>query len=160
MTTSTCSLAADEVAAQLDRYRALGRHAAAVDSEPGRVVVRFAVDPPRALIERTLEVERGCCPFFEIDYEPATRRLAINVDHPDRQRSLDAIARALGEFPAAPLLPDSTQGQTRTAPGATTCCSPTALETCCEPQDKQACCGQPLTGGSQLAAPSSCGCNA
>ena len=157
--TAACSLAAGELAAQLDRYRALGRRAAVVDYEPGRVVVRFADDPPTALIERTLEVERGCCPFFEIDYEPAAQRLAISVDHPDRRSSLDAIARALGDSRAADPLPDSMQGQMRTALGVISCCSPSALETCCEPQDKQECCGQPLTGGSPLPAPSRCGCN-
>jgi hypothetical protein len=160
MTAVACSLVADELAAQLDRYRALGRHVAAVDHEPGRIRVRFSSDPPAALIERTLEVERGCCPFLVIDYEPATQRLSISVDQTDRRPSLDAIARALGESPAADLLPDSAQGQTRTAPGIASCCSSSALETCCEPQDKQACCVQTLTGASPLAAPPSCGCNA
>lgn len=158
--TAACSLDPDELHAQLDRYRALGRHAAVVDNEPGRVVVRFADDPPSALIERTLEVERGCCPFFVIDYEPAARRLAISVDHPDRRPSLDAIARALGDSPAADLLPNRTRGQMPTVPGATCCCSPSALETCCEPQDKQECCGPSLIVGSAVTAPSRCGCDA
>jgi hypothetical protein len=100
MTAVACSLAAAELAAQLDRYRALRPHVAEVDYEPGRLVVRFADDPPRALIERTLEVERGCCPFLLIDYEPAAQRVAISVDHPDRRPSLDVIARALGQSQA------------------------------------------------------------
>lgn len=150
--TAACSLAAGELAAQLDRYRALGRYAAAVDYEPGRVVVRFADDPPTALIERTLEVERGCCPFFEIDYEPAAQRLVVRVDQPDRRPSLDSIAHALMESPAPVLL-------TETEPGAISCCSPTALQTCCDPKDKEECCGQPLSGGRTAAAPASCGCN-
>jgi len=75
MTAAACSLNADELVAQLERYRAIGRLAAAVEHEPGRLVVRFVDDPPSALIERTLEVERGCCPFFEIEYEPAIQRL-------------------------------------------------------------------------------------
>ena len=160
MTTATCSLAADQLLEQLDRYRALGRHAAAVDYRPGRVVVRFADDPPAALIERTLEVERGCCPFFVIDYEPAAQRLAISVDHRHRRARLDAIAHALGASHAADLPPGSMHGQTRAGPSAVSCCSPSAFETCCEPQDKQECCGQLLADGSTVAAPSSCGCNA
>lgn len=70
MTAVACSSNADELAAQLERYRAIGRLAGEVKREPGRVVVRFAGDPPSALIERALEVERGCCPFFEIDLGP------------------------------------------------------------------------------------------
>jgi len=153
-----CSLNADELAAQLKRYRALGPLAAAVEHEPGRVIVRFADDPPSALIERTLEVERGCCPFFEIDYQPATRRLAISADHPDRHPGVDAIAHALTEPRATGLLPDGPQGEMRTVPGVASCCSPAAIETCCEPQDKQDCCGQPASRGTTAAAPARCGC--
>jgi hypothetical protein len=99
MNPTVCSLDADELAAQLVRYRAIGRLAATVEHGPGRVVVRFADDPPTALIERAVEVERGCCPFFGIGYDPVTQRLAISVDHPDRRPGLDAIAHALTDEP-------------------------------------------------------------
>jgi hypothetical protein len=97
MNATACSLDADELAAQLERYRAIGRLAAAVEHKPGRVVVRLADDPPSALIERALDVERGCCPFFEIAYDPVTRRLALSADHPDGRPGFDAIAHALTE---------------------------------------------------------------
>jgi hypothetical protein len=157
MNPTACSLDADELVEQLERYRAIGRLAPAVEHEAG-VVVRFADEPPSALIERMLEVERSCCPFFEIDYDPVTRRLAIGVDDPDRRPSLDAIAHALTEPRATGSLPDGAQGELRTVAGVTSCCSPTALETCCEPQDKPECCGQPSGGGTTVAAPSRCGC--
>ena len=147
MSAAGCSLSVDELAAQLERYREIGRFAAAVEHEPGRVVVRFAGAPPSALIEQALEVERGCCPFYEIDYQPAIQRLAISVDHPDRYPGVDAIAHAL------------TEGDTRTMPGVPSCCSPAELERCCEPRNKQDCCGQPSTGA-VAAAPSRCGCRA
>jgi hypothetical protein len=156
--TAACSLNADELAAQLGRYRAIGRCAAAVEHEPGRVVVRFTDDPPSALIERALKVERGCCPFFEIDYDPVSQRLAITADHPDHRPGLDAIARVLTASRATGLLADVAQGETRTVPGVASCCSPAALETCCEPQDKQDCCGQASSGGNIAAAPARCGC--
>ena len=159
MTAAACSLNADELVAQLERYRAIGRLAAAVEHEPGRLVVRFVDDPPSARIERTLEVERGCCPFFEIEYEPAIQRLAISADHPDRHPGLDAIAHALTESRATALPADGAQEELRTVPGGASCCSPTALETCCEPQDKPDCCGLPSSGGTPAAAPSRCGCS-
>ena len=152
MTLIACSLDPDELHKQLERYRAMGRLAATVEHESDRLVVRFVGGPPTALIERTVEVERGCCPFFEIDYEPASQRLAISVDQPDRRPSLDAIAHALTESRATSLAPEA-------EPGVMSCCSPTALETCCEPQDKPECCGQPVSGGSTVAAPSRCGCD-
>ena len=154
---TACSLDAEELVAQLERYRAIGRLAAGVEHEPGRVIVRFAGDPPSALIEPTLEVERGCCPFFDIDYDPGTRRLAISVDHPDRRPGLDAIAHALTESRTTRLVPDSATGEARAVPVVMGCCSATALETCCEPRDKQDCCPQPLREETTVTSPSRCG---
>ena len=90
-----CALDGGELAAQMDRYRALAQHVGHIEHEPNRVVVRFAEDPPGGLLERTLEVERGCCPFFEIEHEPADRRLTIGVDDANRGAALDEIAAAL-----------------------------------------------------------------
>jgi hypothetical protein len=70
MTVATCSLSAGELAAQLERYRALGRAAAEVEHDPGRLVVHFSEDPPAALLEQTMAVERGCCPFFDLATTP------------------------------------------------------------------------------------------
>ena len=160
MTVSACCLGPEELHEQLERYRAIGRVAAAVAHEPGRVVVRFADDPPSDLIQRTLEVERGCCPFFDIDYAPATQRLVISVDQPDRRPSLGAIAHVLMESRATGLVPDSATAEVPTVPDVTSCCSPNALETCCEPRDKPECCGPPPRGGRTDAAVSRCGCAA
>jgi len=153
MNAAACTLDPAELHEQLARYRAIGRLAATVEHEPGRVVVRFADDPPSDVIECTLEVERGCCPFFDIDYDHATQRLAISVDHPRRRPSLDSIAHALMESRATAPLPE-------TEPDVTSCCLPTALETCCQPRDKLECCRQPPSGGPTVAAPSRCGCDA
>ena len=158
MNPTACSLDTDELTAQLERYRTIGRLAVAVEHEPGRVVVRFADDPPGALIEDALEVERGCCPFFEIDYDPATGRLTISAEHPDRHPGLDAIAQALIESRATGLLLNDTDREMRAVPGVASCCSPAALETCCELRDKQDCCGQASSGERTVVAPSGCGC--
>ncbi|MGN6872930.1 MAG: hypothetical protein ACTHMY_31475 [Solirubrobacteraceae bacterium] len=158
MNPAACSLDTDELAAQLERYHEIGRLAAGVEHESGRVVVWFVDDPPRALIARALEVERGCCSFFEIDYDPVTQRLAISADHPDHRPGVDAIASALTESRAMGLPPDGGRGNVPAVPDVASCCSPAALETCCEPQDKQDCCGQPSSAGTTTAAPSRCGC--
>lgn len=142
MTPGACSLNAVELVAQLERYRAIGRLAAWVEHEPGRVVVRFADEPPRPLIEQTLEVERGCCPFLDIDYDPSVQRLAISVKQADRLPSLDAIAHALTESRPTGLSADGGPHERQTVSGDVSCCVPATLETCCEPQDKQNCCGQ------------------
>jgi arsenite methyltransferase len=140
MNGAACALDVAERAAQLERYRALGRHAAEVEHEPGCVVVRFFDDPPTSLLERTVEVERGCCPFFDIQYEPVGRCLVIAVEDPDRGGDLDAIAHALARSRTIGSLP---AGVEPTSPGGlvTSCCGPTGLETCCEPQAKEDCCG-------------------
>jgi hypothetical protein len=159
MNPTACSLVADELVAQLERYRTIGRLAAGVEHEPGRVVVRFAGDPPGALIERALQVEHGCCPFFEIDYEPGTQRLAISVDHPDRRPGLDAIAHALTESRATGLVPRRGTREVRAVPAVMSCFSPAALETCCAPREKQDCCAQPPRGETTVTSPSRCGCD-
>jgi arsenite methyltransferase len=149
---SSCSLDAADRAAQLERYRALARHTAEVEHLPGRVIVRFFDDPPSELLERTLEVERGCCPFFDIEYEPVDRRLVIAVEDLDRAPDLDAIARALTQSPTMVSL---LVGAEPAAPGqpVTSCCSPTVLDTCCEPQAKEDCCGH-----ATVEPPTRCGC--
>jgi ubiquinone/menaquinone biosynthesis C-methylase UbiE len=140
MNVIACTLDAGERAAQLERYRTLARHAAEVEHEPGRVVVRFADDPPASLLERTVEVERGCCPFFDIEYEPAGRRLVIAVEDPARARDLDALANVLTGSRTMVSLP---VGADPTASAEVTgCCSSAVLETCCETHVKDDCCGE------------------
>jgi hypothetical protein len=79
--------------AQLARWRRLGRSAAAVQRNPGRVTVTFGPDLDRALLEDTLAVERECCPFFR--FEVGERRLGISVAEPADEPGLDALAYAL-----------------------------------------------------------------
>jgi ubiquinone/menaquinone biosynthesis C-methylase UbiE len=149
---TACTLDAAERGVQLERYRALATHTAEVEHEPGRVVVRFSDDPPTSLLERTLEVERGCCPFFDIQYEPVSRRLVIAVEDPDRDPDLDAIAHALAQARVTGSLP---AGADPTAPAdvVTACCSSDVLESC-EPHAKEACCGH-----ATAETPSRCGCH-
>jgi hypothetical protein len=59
-------------------------------------VIRVGSDVPESLILRLIEVERGCCPFFEMVWDEASRRLAIEVPDSDHEPALEAIVSALG----------------------------------------------------------------
>ena len=152
MTAPTCSLSAGELAAQLDRYHALGRAAAEVENATGRVVVRFSEEPPAALLKQTIEVERGCCPFLDLDYDPEARRLTVTADDVEHRAGLDTLAQALKRGRATDSLPSTVASDDPTRRG---CCTSTALAVCCDPQDKRTCCGEATT-----APPARCGCRA
>jgi hypothetical protein len=49
-----------------------------------------------ALIDELIAVERSCCPFFTLEWEPGERRLTVTVEAPEHEPALDAIAYALG----------------------------------------------------------------
>jgi hypothetical protein len=83
------------IGAQLARYRQLGQHATSVERLVGEVLVRFAEDLPVGLLERTLEVERRCCPFVHADYDPRERRLTITLENVDQAPRLDSLVHAL-----------------------------------------------------------------
>jgi len=90
-----CRLDASGLGDQLERYRQIGGHVEAVEREPGRLVVRFAPDLRRDRLEAALEIERGCCPFFGIDYDSARRRLTVTVEQTAQDAMLDALAKSL-----------------------------------------------------------------
>jgi hypothetical protein len=100
MAPDSCSLDAEGGAAQAERYRRAGRDAELLESEPLRIAVRLAEEVDTALVDELVAIERDCCPFFEIAWEPAERRLAFSVSRAEDGPALDAIAYALG-IPAA-----------------------------------------------------------
>ena len=67
-----------------------------IERERRRRVIRVGSDVPESLILRLIEVERGCCPFFEMVWDEASRRLAIEVPDSDHEPALEAIVSALG----------------------------------------------------------------
>jgi hypothetical protein len=92
----SCSLDAPGAAAQAERYRRAGATAELIESAPQLLTVRIGEEVPAAEIEELIAVERECCPFFEIDWRPAERLLAIGVGREQDGPALDAIAYALG----------------------------------------------------------------
>jgi hypothetical protein len=95
----SCSLSEAELADQLARYRAAGRSAEVIERGRRRRVIRVAAEVPESLIRRLIEVEQGCCPFFELAWDPESRCLAVEVPDSDHEPALEAIASALGADP-------------------------------------------------------------
>ena len=92
----SCSLNEAQLVEQLAGYARAGRGAEVIERERRRRVIRVGSDVPESLILRLIEVERGCCPFFEMVWDEASRRLAIEVPDSDHEPALDAIVSALG----------------------------------------------------------------
>jgi hypothetical protein len=95
MASGPCSLSDAELRAQLDRYRRIGSggegrwlSATSVELVVGRAV-------PDALVEQAVATERSCCPFFEMLWDPGSRRLAVAVTRVEDVPALDVIARAV-----------------------------------------------------------------
>jgi hypothetical protein len=92
---AACSLGEDSLRGQLARYREAGRGAVVVEQSRRRLVVR--VDAiSNVVVKELVAVERRCCPFFDLSWEPEERLLSISVSRADDEPALDAIAYALG----------------------------------------------------------------
>jgi hypothetical protein len=91
-----CSLSAGELGHQLARYRAAGQSAEVIERGRRRRVIRVSSAVPESLILRLIEVERGCCPFFELAWDEESRRLTVEVPNGDYEPALAAIVSALG----------------------------------------------------------------
>lgn len=90
-----CRLDEAGLSAQRDRYRELARHLERIERHPGRLEAHFAQELDLALLQETIEVERECCTFLSIDFDPRRRRLSIGVDDLAQDPALDALQYAL-----------------------------------------------------------------
>ncbi len=91
------SCALDEVGlrSQLERYRQAGRNARVIARTPRRLVAELDQNVDTELVAETVAVERECCPFFALTWEPDRRRLTVAVSQAEHEPALDAIAFAL-----------------------------------------------------------------
>jgi hypothetical protein len=92
----SCALDEAGLRLQLERYRRAGEGARLVESTPRRLVVELDERVDGRLIEEAVAVERECCPFFALEWEPARLRLTVAVSHAEHGPALEAIAFALG----------------------------------------------------------------
>ncbi len=101
MVASSCSLDELELLEQLQRYRAVGEGAEVIASDKRRRVIRVAEAVPDSLVARLIEVERSCCPFFELTWDRGSRCLTVAVTARDQEAALDAVGSAVGVSRAA-----------------------------------------------------------
>ncbi len=96
-----CCLGEAELQAQVERYRRAGRDAVVLQHNARRIELRLDPSVQPGLVEELLAVERGCCPFFELEWEIDTRRLAVSVSGAEQEGALAAVVGALGLRPAS-----------------------------------------------------------
>ena len=90
-----CSLDETAMAAQRARYAVVARHVQSVASGERSLRARIDETLDGAVLRELIEVERECCPFFEIGYDAAERLLSVSVSSEEHAPSLQAIAYAL-----------------------------------------------------------------
>jgi hypothetical protein len=96
MAAPSCSLSEPEWRDQLARYGVIGDGAEVLEWSARRRAIRVARSIPGSSVERLVEVERACCPFFELSWDGASRCLVISVSAADDEPALDAVGSALG----------------------------------------------------------------
>jgi hypothetical protein len=101
MAPAGCSLDETSLREQADRYRRLGEMALTIEDRETRLVVTFSVGVDTDLVRETLAIERSCCSFFTLDYNPSERRLSIGIDSTTRADALRALSVALRASAAA-----------------------------------------------------------
>jgi hypothetical protein len=95
-TLASCSLDREALQAQRDRYAAIGKTVLAVGRSSGALTLQLSPAADSSLVTETLAIERACCPFFNLAFDPNRRLLTIGVDNQADAAALDAIAYALG----------------------------------------------------------------
>jgi hypothetical protein len=92
----SCALDETGLRAQYERYRQAGAGARVVQSTSRRMVIELDQHVDTRLVEETIAIERECCPFYELGFDPDRRRLTVSVSQPEQAPGLEAIAFALG----------------------------------------------------------------
>ncbi|HEY3971330.1 MAG TPA: hypothetical protein VGL79_08005 [Solirubrobacteraceae bacterium] len=90
-----CALDDAGLRLQLERYRQAGLGGRLVDRTLRSLIVDLDQQIDTQLVEETITIERECCPFFTLDWEPERRRLTVAVSQAEHEPALDVIAFAL-----------------------------------------------------------------
>jgi hypothetical protein len=95
---SSCSLDQARLEEQRARYRTVGRSGRIVSRAERQVVIAVSERVPDRLVEELVAVERECCPFFELDWQPGPRWLTVAVPAAVQAPALETIVRAIEEI--------------------------------------------------------------
>ena len=106
---ASCALDPIQLREQRDRYRQLADAVTAVQREPERITVQFDTRLDCDLLERTLAVERECCPFYVFRFDHGSLHLEITVRQADELPALEAMADMF--FAERAPTPDMSSGQ-------------------------------------------------
>jgi hypothetical protein len=90
-----CSLDETEMAAQRARYGVVARHVLSLAHGDRALRARLDESLDGAVLRELIEVETGCCPFFDIQFDAAARLLSVSVASEEHEPALQAIAYAL-----------------------------------------------------------------
>ena len=87
----SCTLDEAAMREQKARYVRIAQTVTSVRREPDALEIAFDDRLDINALERVIEVERDCCPFFRFSFEPLERRLTVTVDDPATRQALEAI---------------------------------------------------------------------
>jgi hypothetical protein len=90
-----CSLDETGMAAQRARYAVVARHVQSLASGERSLKARLDESLDGAVLRELIDVERECCPFFDIAYDAGERVLSVSVSNDEHAPALQAIAHSL-----------------------------------------------------------------
>jgi hypothetical protein len=95
LTPSACRLNDAGRREQVERYRRLSASVTAMRRRDDALDVSFAAGVDVTLLREAVDVERACCPFFDLRLDDRARTLRVAVAGPDDRPALDALAATM-----------------------------------------------------------------
>jgi hypothetical protein len=95
LTPAACRLDATGRREQAARYRRLSASVADVTRRDDALDVTFAAGVDLSLLEAAVDVERACCPFFDLRLDDRARTLHVAVSDRHERPALDLLAAAM-----------------------------------------------------------------
>jgi hypothetical protein len=96
-----CSLDEAGMGEQRARYARIAEGMTSLERTADAVRIELGQDFDRATLQKLVEVESQCCPFFRFVLNDAETELTISVDDPQMLPALEAIGSELGSAPRA-----------------------------------------------------------
>lgn len=94
----SCSLSVEDLGRQQRRYSEIGRAAVVRRRTESAIELELSDKVDERLVHETIEIERSCCPFFDLDFDADHHVLAIVVTDDFHRPALDAIDQALSDL--------------------------------------------------------------